>query len=121
MMGTRKYKAHHRNRLLRAIEYASSNGNKQIPKYLVSAANARSRLDAIKYDCLPSSKPSIQSTAAQIQNASIMTSHMTPLAETSTPGVSSAAAVAISGDCVKRVLNRYVPKTSASAGSRNPR
>jgi hypothetical protein len=50
-----------------------------------------------------------------------MTSHITLLAETSIPGVNSAAAVAISGNRVKRVLNRYVPKKSAIVGSKNPK
>src|SRR3954469_17806908 len=105
MSGTRKYKAHNPNRRLRATEYASSSGNRQIPKYLVSAAKLKIRLDAIRYERLPSSIPSIQSTAAQTQNASIMTSHIRLVAETSTPGVNSAAVVAINGDRVKRMLN----------------
>src|SRR5207248_7829961 len=62
-----------------SIEYASSSGKRQMPKYLVSAASASSKLETAKYAGLWLSSPSIYSTAVQTQKASIITSDITLL------------------------------------------
>src|SRR5438552_3528897 len=120
-IGIRRHKIHFPNFRVRTREYASSNGISATPKYFVSAQAATERAEAARYIGLIGSRPSTQKITAHTHSASIRMSHITLLAETRTPGVSSASAAAVKGELVKRCANRYVPRTSASAGRKNPR
>src|SRR5271166_5460349 len=128
--GIDRYQIQVPTRRCRRSEQAGNNRIKDAPKYLVRAQAAISTPLARKGSGLPESIPCNQKMTAQTQRASIMTSHITPVAETRKPGAKSVAAAAsvgaasvgaaIFGDAVKRSARRYVPKTRASAGRRKP-
>jgi hypothetical protein len=73
---------------------------------LVSAARAINTPDVIRKSGFRGSRPSIQKIAAHTQIASIMTSHMTLLAEISKPGVRSVLSAASNGERVNLFARR---------------
>src|SRR5215472_9231352 len=99
----------------------ASSGISETPKYLVSALPAINNPESTRYGGLAGVRPSIQKIDAHTHRASIGVSHITLPADTSNPGVSSAASAATNGSVVKRRASRYTPSTSAKVGNRKPR
>src|ERR1700730_6107622 len=103
------------------MEYTSSSKIREAPKYFVRAEAAINTAETKRNQFRRGSSPSIQKYAAHIHKANIIVSHITLLAETSMPGVSSVQRAASKGERVNLLAKQYVPKTSAIATKMKPR
>src|SRR6267154_1742514 len=91
------------NRRSRASVQTASKGTRLIPKYFVRVAAEISPAETSKrHDCCRS-KPANQNSSAQIQSASIITSHITLVAETRNTGVNKVKSAARKGAAFARL------------------
>src|SRR5579864_1979563 len=97
-MGRTKYQAHFPIRRCFTIEYASSKGTMQMPKYFVNAAALIKAAERHRFTDSSFSNPLNHRSTAQTQNASISVSLITLVAETITPGVNKVASAASNGE-----------------------
>src|SRR6266550_5888617 len=103
------------NRRSRTTVQAASKGTRLIPKYFVRVAAEISPAETSKrHDCWRA-RPANQNSSAHSQSASIITSHITLVAETRNRGVKIVTSAAKNGSRLKRRASANVPKTDNTA------